>query len=119
MSAWTLASRPFPTPDHEVPFQNWLLQLVPDHDVPDQLKRRRNNELLAIQSAISREENGPFVGQTVEILVEGPSKAAARRAEDGPSRQLTGRTVCDRIAVFEGPDSLVGRIVPVEVYEVK
>src|SRR5205814_7452040 len=35
-------------------------------DVPDAVKRRRNHELLAVQTAISLEENRPFVGRTVE-----------------------------------------------------
>ncbi|MHB8900265.1 MAG: tRNA (N6-isopentenyl adenosine(37)-C2)-methylthiotransferase MiaB [Thermoguttaceae bacterium] len=109
-------------------------------DVADAVKRRRNNELLALQNAISQEENDPFVGRTVEILVEGPSKAArkslpgsadsavlASRATlpvagsppaqaGGDDRvQLTGRTVCDRIVVFDGPAHLAGQIVPVTI----
>ena len=55
-------------------------ELYPD-DVPEDVKRRRNNELLAIQNAISEEDNQPFIGRQVEVLVEGPSKSrsAARR----------------------------------------
>ena len=86
-------------------------------DVPEEVKRRRNNELLAVQNAISAEENRPYLGRTVEILVEGPSKASRRRAEEGEVVQLTGRTVCDRIVVFEGPRALVGRIIPVSVIQ--
>ena len=88
-----------------------------EDDVPDEVKRRRNNDLLAIQNAISEEENRPFLGRSVEILVEGPSKTSRKHAEDGLLVQLTGRTACDRIVVFEGPRSLVGRIVPVEIYQ--
>jgi len=91
-------------------------ELYPD-GVPDAVKRRRNNELLAIQNAISEEQNRPLLGRTVEILVEGPSKTSLKRAEEGPVVQLTGRTPCDRIVVFEGPRSLAGRIVPVEIYQ--
>jgi tRNA-2-methylthio-N6-dimethylallyladenosine synthase len=86
-------------------------------DVPDDVKRRRNNELLAVQSAISLEDNRRFVGRTVEILVEGPSKTGRKRALDRPVVQLTGRTVCDRIVVFEGDRSLAGEILPVEIYD--
>ena len=43
-------------------------------DVPEAVKRRRNNELLAVQNAICLEDNQPLLGRTVEILVEGPSK---------------------------------------------
>ncbi len=84
-------------------------------DVSDEVKRRRNNELLAIQNAISQEENDPFVGRVVEILVEGPSKASLKNEPHGPVLQLTGRTTCDRIVVFEGTRDLIGRLVRVRV----
>ncbi len=88
-------------------------------DVPEEVKRRRNNELLAVQTAISLEDNQAFVGRRVEVLVEGPSKSAARREREGETPggvgQLTGRTACDRIVVFDGPERLVGRFVQVQV----
>lgn len=87
-------------------------------DVPDSVKRRRNNELLAIQNVISEEENRPLVGQTVEILVEGPSKASRKHADAGALVQLTGRTPCDRIVVFDGPAECIGQILHVEVEQV-
>ncbi len=77
-------------------------ELYPD-DVPEAVKRRRNNELLAVQDAISEEDNRPLLGRTVEILVEGPSKTSRKHAESGPSVQLSGRAVCDRIVRFRGP----------------
>lgn len=43
-------------------------------DIPEDIKRRRNNELLAIQTAICEETNAEFIGRRVEVLVEGPSK---------------------------------------------
>ena len=86
-----------------------------EDDVPDGLKRQRNNELLAIQNAISLEDNQPFVGRRVEVLVEGPSKVGRKQALDNDAVQLVGRTVCDQIVVFDGPRSLAGRILPVEV----
>ncbi len=87
-------------------------------DVPDPVKRRRNNELLAVQNAISLEDNGPLLGRAFEVLVEGPSKAARKRSDDGEITQLTGRTVCDRIVVFDGPRRLIGRILPVRIERV-
>ncbi|MCL2348029.1 MAG: tRNA (N6-isopentenyl adenosine(37)-C2)-methylthiotransferase MiaB [Planctomycetaceae bacterium] len=48
-------------------------------DVPETAKKRRNNELLRLQNAISLELNETMVGQTVEILVEGTSKSAAKQ----------------------------------------
>src|SRR5262245_522817 len=49
-------------------------------DVPDDVKRSRNNELLALQNEISEADNQSFLGREVEVLVEGPSKAAERQA---------------------------------------
>jgi tRNA-2-methylthio-N6-dimethylallyladenosine synthase len=86
-------------------------------DVPEEVKRRRNNELLAIQNAISHEDSLPLIGRTLEILVEGPSKTSLKRAEEGPVVQLTGRDPCDRIVVFDGSRELVGTIVAVEITE--
>jgi tRNA-2-methylthio-N6-dimethylallyladenosine synthase len=89
-------------------------------DVPEEIKRRRNNELLAVQNAISEEDNQPFIGRTVEVLVEGPSKTARKREHDeehhnGHTLQLTGRTMCDRIAVFEGTRRQIGEILPITI----
>jgi tRNA-2-methylthio-N6-dimethylallyladenosine synthase len=84
-------------------------------DVPEEVKRRRNNELLAVQTAISLEDNRARVGRVYEVLVEGPSKSAARQPSPGGVLQLTGRTACDRIVVFDGPERLVGRFVPVRI----
>lgn len=84
-------------------------------DVPEEVKKRRNNDLLAVQNAICFEDNRPFVDRVVEVLVEGPSKSAAKRDAPGELGQLTGRTTCDRIVVFEGHERLVGRIVPVRI----
>ncbi len=86
-------------------------------DVPEEIKRRRNNELLALQDAISEEENQAFLGRTVEVLVEGPSRAAQKHAADGDLLQLTGRSTCDRIVVFQGPRRWVGQILPVTVFD--
>lgn len=90
--------------------------LAPD-DVPEEVKRRRNNELLALQNAISEEDNQPFIGRVVRVLAEGPSKAARKRGDAGPVLQLTGRTPCDRIVVFEGSQRLIGEFVDVTVYD--
>ncbi len=86
-------------------------------DVPELVKKSRNNELLAIQNAISEEDNQPFLGQDVKVLVEGPSKTSLKRQEEGPILQLTGRTMCDRIVVFEGNHRQIGEILPVTIYD--
>ena len=135
---------------------------LPD-DIPDEVKKRRNNELLAVQNRVSEELNQEFVGQEVEVLVEGISKAtekaeklaaekmaAERMAADPVSGlvqltvsgdltksvgsaggaeaatepeqpeqtpQLVGRTMCDRIVVFDGNPRLAGSVVSISVHD--
>ncbi len=84
-------------------------------DVPEGVKKRRNAELLAATNAIAREDNRAFVGRTVEILVEGPSKSSKAEIGPGDFGQLVGRTSCDRIVVFDGPGRLIGTSMTVEV----
>ncbi len=82
-------------------------------DVPEEVKKRRNNDLLAVQNANSLADHRTWIGKSVEVLVEGPSRHGERTA--GPLRQLTGRTMTDHIAVFDGSDRLIGRTVTVDV----
>jgi tRNA-2-methylthio-N6-dimethylallyladenosine synthase len=86
-------------------------------DISDEIKRRRNNELLAIQNAISAEDNQVFLGREVTILVEGPSKTSQKHAAEGHALQLVGRTNCDRIVVFEGNPRQIGQFLPVVIYD--
>ncbi len=96
--------------------------LHPD-DVPEEVKKRRNNDLLAIQNAVSLADHRRRVGETVEVLVEGPSKNALKAsggrqsAESSGPVQLTGRTMTDHIVVFDGNERLTGRTVQVRVEE--
>lgn len=49
-------------------------------DVPDEVKRKRNTELLAVQQEVSIANNLEMVGKTVELMVEGESKLVSRKA---------------------------------------
>ena len=97
-----------------------------DDDVPDEVKRGRNNELLAVQSEISRAIHDSYVGRIVRVFVESVSEKArrAQSAGDGqtvhlgwqkPVTQLTGRTDGDLIVIFDGSDDLIGSIVEARV----
>ena len=50
-----------------------------DDDVPEAQKRERNARLLEVQTAICEEDNAEFIGRSVEVLVEGPSKMALKQ----------------------------------------
>jgi tRNA-2-methylthio-N6-dimethylallyladenosine synthase len=86
-------------------------------DVPEETKRRRNHELLELQTTISEEDNQAFLGREVRILVEGLSKSARKQESETDLVQLTGRTNCDRITVFEGHRRLIGQFLPVTIYD--
>ncbi len=82
-------------------------------DVPEDVKKRRNQELLEIQDAVSRAANRGFIGQEVEILVEGISKQY-----DSGGIQLSGRTSCDRIVVFDAEhEKSVGQFRTLKIYD--
>lgn len=87
-----------------------------EDDVPEDVKRQRNNELLALQNAVSLADHQRCIGRTVEVLVEGPSKNALKHEGNGPL-QLTGRTMTDHIVVFEGNPRLIGQILPIQIEE--
>jgi tRNA-2-methylthio-N6-dimethylallyladenosine synthase len=82
-------------------------------DIPEEVKKRRNNDLLGVQNANCLEDHKAQIGATVEVLVEGPSRHGER--ESGPVRQLTGRTMTDHIVVFDGHERMVGETVALRV----
>jgi tRNA-2-methylthio-N6-dimethylallyladenosine synthase len=107
--------------------------------------------MLDLQNRISEEDNAEFIGRRVSVLVEGPSKSAAKRAaregqpqdhggllpivndhhrDEEPqtmqhaspdaarlAMQLTGRSECDRIVVFDGNPRLIGTTAEIEVHD--
>jgi tRNA-2-methylthio-N6-dimethylallyladenosine synthase len=90
---------------------------LPD-DVPDDVKKARNHALLDAQADVSLAGNQAFVGTRQQVLVEGLSTRDEKKAvQPGPDgvAQLTGRTMCDRIVVFDAPLRLVGRLVDVDI----
>jgi tRNA-2-methylthio-N6-dimethylallyladenosine synthase len=96
-----------------------------DDDVPEEVKRRRNHELLDLQLGISLAANRQLVGRTVEVLVEGYSKAAVKAQEAEQTRghevswrrsdQLVGRTRGDQIVVFPGGPELIGTFARIRI----
>ncbi|MBU0719394.1 MAG: tRNA (N6-isopentenyl adenosine(37)-C2)-methylthiotransferase MiaB [Planctomycetes bacterium] len=94
-------------------------------DVPEEAKRRRNTELLAVQEHISAGHNQGLVGSTVEVLIEGYSKAAIKAQEAEQTRgtevgwqqsdQLVGRTRGDQIVVFTGEPGYIGQFAEVRI----
>ncbi len=101
------------------------IERLPD-DVPDAVKRERNQDLLALQSEISTAVHAEYVGTTVRAFVESVSAKAAKARGivgeapvslgwESPVTQLAGRTDGDLIVIFDGDPALVGSIVEVRV----
>ncbi len=92
-----------------------------EDDIPEEIKKRRNNELLAIQNKVSLADHRQWIGRRVKVLVEGVSKTflkanGGRQSADGTGpRQLTGRSHTDHIVVFQGNQRLIGQIIDVDV----
>ena len=80
-----------------------------EDNVPEEVKVRRLNEIIALQNRLSAESNQRCIGKTYEVLVEGVSK----RSRD----QLFGRTEQNRVVVFDRGTHRVGDFVNVRVTE--
>lgn len=74
-------------------------------DIPEEVKLRRLQELIDLQTQISAENNQRQVGRTVDVLIEGTS----RRSRE----QLFGRTEQNRVVVFDRGQHHVGEHVSV------
>ncbi|MBB6431171.1 MiaB/RimO family radical SAM methylthiotransferase [Algisphaera agarilytica] len=98
-----------------------------EDNVTDAEKKRRNNELLAIQSEVSASIHEGYVGKTVKVFVEqisAKSQKSANAADPAVTlgwqgaqtvTQLSGRTDGDLIVMFDADPSLIGQLVEVEV----
>ena len=69
-----------------------------EDDVAEDVKRRRNNELLAIQGEISEEIHRQQIGREVEVFVEGVSKQQRKR--DGETRRQRAVQLAQHGATF-------------------
>ncbi|QDT13727.1 tRNA (N6-isopentenyl adenosine(37)-C2)-methylthiotransferase MiaB [Planctomycetes bacterium K23_9] len=87
-----------------------------EDDIPREVKARRNNELLAMQDKVAKEDNLKLVGETVRVLVEGPSKKSLRDGDDdSPVVQMIGRTHRDRIVAFDGNRRQAGQFLDIQI----
>ncbi|MBQ5373638.1 MAG: tRNA (N6-isopentenyl adenosine(37)-C2)-methylthiotransferase MiaB, partial [Bacteroidaceae bacterium] len=76
-------------------------------DVPEEVKIRRLNELIALQNRLSAQSNQRSIGQEYEILIEGVSK----RSRD----QLFGRTGQNKVVVIDRENWKIGDKVRVRI----
>ena len=81
---------------------------LPD-DVPEEIKIRRLNEIIALQNELSAEANRQSIGKQYEILVEGVSK----RSKD----ELFGRTGQNKVVIVPRKELRIGQTAPVIITE--
>ena len=79
---------------------------LPD-DVPEEEKIRRLNELIALQTDISAQQNKKDEGKEFDVLVEGFSKRSRE--------QLCGRTEQNKMVVFDKAGHHIGETVRVKI----
>ncbi|MBX3029196.1 MAG: tRNA (N6-isopentenyl adenosine(37)-C2)-methylthiotransferase MiaB [Chloroflexi bacterium] len=89
---------------------------LPD-DVPADVKRRRLNELLALQEGIGLERNQAWVGRRVEVLVDQVRRPRSHdhEAGEGSSTRVAGRSRVNKLVHLDGGPELVGRFVEVDI----
>jgi len=79
---------------------------LPD-DVPEDVKIRRLNELIALQTEMSVQQNKKDEGREFDVLVEGFSKRSRQ--------QLCGRTEQNKMVVFDKGSHHIGETVRVRI----
>lgn len=76
-------------------------------DVPDDVKTRRLNEIIALQNKLSARSKKQDVGRVFEVLIEDRSKRSESR--------LSGRTSQNKVAVFPAEGRKKGEYVNVKI----
>ncbi|MDW7980505.1 MAG: tRNA (N6-isopentenyl adenosine(37)-C2)-methylthiotransferase MiaB [Verrucomicrobiales bacterium] len=71
--------------------------------VPAHVRAERHARLLQLMNEVGGARYRACVGRRMQVLVEGPSKKNLTR--------LSGRTRCNKIVVFNGPETLIGELV--------
>ena len=78
-------------------------------NVPEQEKIRRLNELIALQTTISAQQNASDINKEFDVLVEGYSKRSRQ--------QLMGRNQQNKAVIFDKGNHHIGETVRVRITE--
>ena len=83
-----------------------------EEQVDEQVKSERLQQLMRLQNYKAKEESQKYLGKTVKVLVEGPSRKNPE--------MLTGRTSTHKIVLFKSDRTdLKGKFVHTRIYEAK
>ncbi|MCA0313630.1 MAG: tRNA (N6-isopentenyl adenosine(37)-C2)-methylthiotransferase MiaB [Candidatus Melainabacteria bacterium] len=99
--AFDVANTAAYSPRQHTPSANW------EGQVPEEEKYERLRFLNTVVGEVSHRINKRLLGKEVEILVEGRSSRGMNR--------LMGRTRTNKTVNFEGPESLIGQLIDVEI----
>lgn len=94
-----------------------------EDNISDDVKKLRNNTMLAVQNQIALEHHLSMVGRQFKILCEGEAKIDREQASTlvqlrSPHSDvinMTGRTEGDHIVHFRGTKDMIGNIVTVNI----
>ena len=78
-----------------------------ENQIPEEIKHKRFDRLKSLYEEIIARNNKEYIGTNQEILVEGYSKT---------NREfLAGRTDTNKVCIFKGDASLIGKMVNIEI----
>jgi tRNA-2-methylthio-N6-dimethylallyladenosine synthase len=80
--------------------------VMPDQ-LPEEVIEERHVRLLELVNRIGKRKYEAFVGQPVQILVEGPSRKNEAR--------MMGRTPCNKLVLFDGSERHRGQLMDVRI----
>ncbi len=80
---------------------------IAEDQIPDEIKHERFNRLCDSINSVSQAKNAAYVGRTVTVLCDGPSRRN--------SHKLSGRTDTFKLVNFTGDPELQGELVKVRI----
>ena len=83
-----------------------------ENQVDEKVKNERLQKLIRLQNMKAREESQKYLGQTIKVLVEGPSRKNPE--------MLTGRTSTHKVVLFKNNEkNLKGKFVNIKINDAK
>ena len=78
-----------------------------ENQVPEEIKHKRFDRLKELVESQIAKNNKKYIGTVQTVLVEGTSK--------NNEEMLTGRTDSNKVVVFEGDKSLIGKMAELKI----
>ena len=78
-----------------------------ENQIPEEIKHKRFDRLKELVESQIQENNQKYIGTIQNVVVEGVSK--------NNENMLTGRTPSNKVVVFEGDSTLIGKMITLEI----